>query len=80
MEQFDSKLSSVINSTLGMRCRLSGYQYFDRNLQLGWGFFQHIIDVLVDGFYLTADRTNGIAFRNLDFIEEDVLDRVRNPD
>ena len=53
---------------------------FDRNLQLGWGFFQHIIDVLVDGFYLTADRTNGIAFRNLDFIEEDVLDRVRNPD
>ena len=27
MEQFDSKLSSVIGSTLGMRCRLYGYQY-----------------------------------------------------
>ncbi|MDY5193437.1 MAG: hypothetical protein SPH95_02785 [Candidatus Aphodosoma sp.] len=25
MEQFDSKLSSVIDSTLGMRCRLYGY-------------------------------------------------------
>ncbi len=27
MEQFDSNLSSVIDSTLGMRCRLYGYQY-----------------------------------------------------
>ena len=27
MEQFDSKLSSVIDSTLGMRCKLYGYQY-----------------------------------------------------
>ena len=27
MEQFDSNLSSVIGSTLGMRCRLYGYQY-----------------------------------------------------
>ena len=27
MEQFDSKLSSVIDSTIGMRCRLYGYQY-----------------------------------------------------
>ena len=27
MEQFDSKLSSVIGSTLGMRCRLYGYLY-----------------------------------------------------
>ena len=27
MEQFDSDLSSVIDSTLGMRCRLYGYQY-----------------------------------------------------
>ena len=27
MEQFDSKLSSVIDSSLGMRCRLYGYQY-----------------------------------------------------
>ena len=27
MEQFDSKLSSVIDSTLSMRCRLYGYQY-----------------------------------------------------
>ena len=27
MELFDSKLSSVIDSTLGMRCRLCGYQY-----------------------------------------------------
>ena len=27
IEQFDSKLSSVIDSTLGMRCRLYGYQY-----------------------------------------------------
>ena len=26
MEQFDSNLSSVIDSTLGMRCRLYGYQ------------------------------------------------------
>ena len=32
MEQFDSKLSSVINSTLGMTCRLYGYQYSE-NLQ-----------------------------------------------
>ena len=29
MEQFDSTLSSVINSTLDLRCRLSGYQYSD---------------------------------------------------
>ena len=27
MEQFDSKLSSVIDSTLGLRCKLYGYQY-----------------------------------------------------
>ena len=27
MEQFDSKLSSVTDSTLGMRCKLYGYQY-----------------------------------------------------
>ena len=27
MEQFDSRLSSVIDSTLVMRCRLYGYQY-----------------------------------------------------
>lgn len=27
MEQFDSNLSSAIDSTLGMRCRLYGYQY-----------------------------------------------------
>ena len=27
MEPFDSTLSSVIDSTLGMRCRLYGYQY-----------------------------------------------------
>ena len=27
MEQFDSKLSSVIDSTLGMRCSLYGDQY-----------------------------------------------------
>ena len=27
MEQFDSKLSSVIDSTLGLRCKVYGYQY-----------------------------------------------------
>ena len=27
MEQFDSNLSSIIDSTLGMRCKLRGYQY-----------------------------------------------------
>ncbi len=27
MEQFDSKLSSVIDSTLGLRCEQYGYQY-----------------------------------------------------
>ena len=27
MDQFDSTLSSVIDSTLGFRCRLFGYQY-----------------------------------------------------
>ena len=27
MEQFDSTLSSVLDSTLGLRCRLFGYQY-----------------------------------------------------
>ena len=27
MEQFDSNLSSVIDSTLGMRCKVYGYQY-----------------------------------------------------
>ena len=27
MEQFDSMLSSVIDSTLGLRCKLYGYQY-----------------------------------------------------
>ena len=29
MEQFNSKLSSVIDSTLGMSCKLYGYQYSD---------------------------------------------------
>ena len=38
-----------------------GIRNFDRNLQLGWGFLQNIIDVLVDGIYLTADSANGIA-------------------
>ncbi len=27
MEKFDSKLSSLIDSTLGLRCSLYGYQY-----------------------------------------------------
>ena len=27
MEQFDSMLSHVIDTTLGMRCKLFGYQY-----------------------------------------------------
>ena len=27
MEQFDSRLSSVIDSTLGLRCKRYGYQY-----------------------------------------------------
>ena len=27
MEQFDSLLSSTIDSTLGLRCKLYGYQY-----------------------------------------------------
>ena len=27
MEQFDSKLSSVIDSTLSLRCKVYGYQY-----------------------------------------------------
>ena len=27
MEQFDSTLSYVIDTTLGLRCRLYGYQY-----------------------------------------------------
>ena len=27
MEQFDSTLSSIIDSTLGLRCRSLGYQY-----------------------------------------------------
>ena len=27
MEQFDSGLSSVIDSTLGLRCKFYGYQY-----------------------------------------------------
>ena len=27
MEQFDSTLSSVIDSTLGLRCRSFGYRY-----------------------------------------------------
>jgi len=35
MEQFDSMLSSVIDPTPGLRCRLFGYQYLrylpDRN-------------------------------------------------
>ena len=34
MEQFDSNLSSVIDSTLGMRCRLYGYQYSEIILSL----------------------------------------------
>ena len=29
MEQFDSMLSSVIDSTLGLRCKLYGYQHSD---------------------------------------------------
>ncbi|MDD7529007.1 MAG: hypothetical protein PUK04_06050, partial [Bacteroidales bacterium] len=38
-----------------------GIRNLDRNLQLGWGFLQHIVDVLVDGINLTADSANGIA-------------------
>ena len=30
MEQFDSRLSSVIDSTLGLRCKQYGYQYTSR--------------------------------------------------
>ena len=40
MEQFDSNLSSVIDSTLGMRCRLYGYQYSE----------------IIVGFYPTVSR------------------------
>ena len=36
-----------------------GIRNLDRNLQLGWGFLQNIIDVLVDGIYLTADSAKG---------------------
>lgn len=38
-----------------------GIRNLDRNLQLGWGFLQHIVDVLVDGINLSADSVNGIA-------------------
>ena len=38
-----------------------GIRNLDRNLQLGWGFLQHIVDVLVDGLNLSADSVNGIA-------------------
>ena len=36
MEQFDSTLSSVINSTLGLRCRSFGYQYSEIILSLAF--------------------------------------------
>ena len=38
MEQFDSNLSSVIDSTPGMRCRLYGYQYRVSSYEGGYGF------------------------------------------
>ena len=40
MEQFDSMLSSVIDPTLDIRCRLFGYQYSDntKNPTPGGGF------------------------------------------
>ena len=36
MEQFDSTLSSVIDSTLGLRCRSFGYQYSEIILSLAF--------------------------------------------
>ena len=39
MEQLDSKLSSVIDSALGMRCRLYGYQYSEIIRTLMSGYF-----------------------------------------
>ena len=47
MEQFDSTLSSVIDSTLGMRCRLYGYQYSEiiRSLMSVYFLFSTLIAV-----------------------------------
>lgn len=33
----------------------------DRNLQLGWGLLQNIVNMGVDGVNLTADSANGIV-------------------
>ena len=60
MEQFDFKLSSVIDSTLGMRCRLYGYQYSE--------IFRLLMSVYFCGgtcledmtFYIRANRCGSL--------------------
>ena len=50
MEQFDSTLSSVIDSILGLRCKSFGYRYSEiiRSLILKWA---HAIIVIIDLIY-----------------------------
>ena len=67
MELFDSNLSSVIDSTLGMRCRLYGYQYSEiiRSLMSVYfcgGSCVEVLNKVVGVFVLT------LAIRNVIFL------------
>ena len=79
MEQFDSTLSSVIDSTLGLRCRSFGYQYSeiirslmsiyfcDGSCTPGCNFYKAIIQRLdVKKFGLNAtSRIKAFVFRSI---------------
>ena len=56
MEQFDSNLSSVIDSTLGMRCRLYGYQYSEIIRSLMSVYFCGGICIEDMTFYIRANN------------------------
>ena len=56
MELFDSKLSSVIDSTLGMRCKLYGYQYSEIIRSLMSVYFCGGICIEDMTFYIRANN------------------------
>ena len=51
MKKFDSTLSSIIDSTLGLRCRLYGYQYSE--------IIRSLMSIYIRGDSYIEDDRNG---------------------
>ena len=60
MELFDSKLLSVIDSTLGMRCRLFGYHYSEIIRSLMSVYFCGGTCIEDMTFYIRANRCSSL--------------------